>query len=590
MKNIYNKILLNILFILLINFLVATSLVVSFTRRDFDANLKQQLYNNAMIARELVLEIGLDSDHARQMDRILKNLGKELGIRVTVIQTDGIVHADSFYDPEDMENHLYRIEVQAALMGQTGMDTRISPTLGIPMTYLAIPLLEKGEIRAIVRNSLPQETIQRKIHQTIYKSIFLGTLVGILTALLVTFFVARSFSNPIRLIKEAAVNISNGDFNYRLKLERKDELYDVAESLNEMSYKLNRYFDSINQEKERIKAILKGMNEALLLVDSEERIQLANDAFCKLLTLQQTEILEKKYWETILDQEISGFIRDSLDAQTTKFREITLRKNESTARFFHLSASPVLSTKLLFRGIVVIFHDITTIKEMEKMRREFVDNASHELKTPISSILAVSETLLDREPHDAQTRQNFYQTIHENISRLNRLITDLLSLSEIEQKKTSLELKPHSLCGMLNELKQVFEPALEKKNQTFECICKENMPPVSVDIKSFLKALGNLLDNAIRYTDKGGKIRVIVEKANHDILIKVEDNGIGIPPEDISRIFERFYRVDKARSIKLGGTGLGLSIARHIIEAHGGRITVSSTPGKGSVFTITLPI
>jgi two-component system phosphate regulon sensor histidine kinase PhoR len=235
---------------------------------------------------------------------------------------------------------------------------------------------------------------------------------------------------------------------------------------------------------------------------------------------------------------------------------------------------------------------VTLIKEIERMRREFLDNASHELKTPISAILAASETLLEREPADSARRDKFYRTIQDNTTRLHNLINDMLDLSEIEQKKAALELEPVNINPIVRDVIAEFWPAIGKKNHTLEVKAPGEDVIVEVDRRSLAKALGNLVDNAIRYTEPGGRIavRIVPLADSRDVRIDVEDSGIGIPAPELDRVFERFYRVDKARSMRSGGTGLGLAIVKHIMEAMGGRVAVQSQPGKGSVFTLFVPI
>ena len=590
MRKIHLKIILSILFIVIVNLVIAAFLTIEFTRHDFNENLMEHLYAHAMVATELVKSSRLAPEKSIELDRIIKRLGEDTGIRITIIMPDGVVYADSLYDPEKMENHLGRVEVQEALMGREGTDTRVSPTLGIPMTYLAVPYMKDSKTKALVRVAVSQASIQKSITEAVYESVLLGTLIGGAFAIGIGLLVARNLSKPIKQIKDAAVNISQGDFQYRLKLERNDELFQVAESLNNMSERLGSYFDSINEQKEKISAILSGMREEMLLINADERIALANQAFCRLIDLQQDEIIDQKYWEAIRVQEVSEFIRNAMEAKKSQYRGFNTRKDGKILKYYRMSASPIFSEKETFRGIVVIFHDVTHIKEMENMRREFVDNASHELKTPTSSVLAVSETLIDREPPDPQTRLRFYQTIHGNTQRLNNLINDLLSLSEIEQKKGSLKLKPQYVSRLLNEIIEDFSPAIKTKNHKVHYTCPQDLPLVPLERKTISRALGNILDNAIRYTGEEGEIKITANAGQDEVTIEISDNGIGIPEQDVNRIFERFYRVDKTRSIKLGGTGLGLSIARHIIEAHGGGISVKSALGQGSTFTVHLPL
>ena len=289
-------------------------------------------------------------------------------------------------------------------------------------------------------------------------------------------------------------------------------------------------------------------------------------------------------------QEVSQFIREALESKKPEYSDCGLRIRNQRLKHYRMSASPILTESSHFRGIVLMLHDMTPVKEMERMRREFVDNASHELKTPLSSIIATAETLMDSEPEDSGTRRNFYQTILDNTNRLHTLVNDLLDLSEIEQKKASLELTAQNLSGILREVVDNYAEAMMFKKQKLELSIADNVREVRVDKNTLTKALGNILDNAIKYSERNSEIAIRVEEEGEFVRVDIEDNGIGIPAEEVHRIFERFYRVDKARSIKSGGTGLGLSVAKHIIEAHRGKIRVTSEPGRGSKFSVYIPV
>ncbi|HPB29903.1 MAG TPA: ATP-binding protein [Candidatus Sumerlaeota bacterium] len=590
MKYFYLKILSGILLIILVHALISSALIIRFLSTEADSELRWQLFAQARTAVEMIRARGVAPEHSGDMDRTLKDLGRDLETRITIILPDGRVYADSSQDSEGMENHKMRIEVQQALMGRTGSDARISPTLGLSMFYLAIPVFEQEQILCVVRVALPRTRIREKIYRSVYRSVIISALIAAGAAVLIGLFVANTFSRPIHLIREAAVNISQGDFGFRLKLHRRDELHQVAEALNEMSGKLGRLFDSVNEERGRIAAIISGMADPLLLIGQGDIIELSNDSFCLAFGMIAVDIRGKKYWEVIRERDVSECLRSALDKRETAIADITCGGDGQPLHHFCLSASPLLSEHGAFRGVVAIFHDMTPIREMETMRRQFVDNASHELKTPISAILASAETLLDRDPEDPATRKRFYQTLMNNATRLSSLIDDLLSLSEIEQTKRSLDIAPTDIPALLKSLVNDYQPAIVARGHTVAWDIAPGLPPVRVNARTLSRAVGNILANAVRYTENGGTITLRCRTGENRMLIEVEDTGIGIPAQDIDRIFERFYRVDKARSIKLGGTGLGLSIARHIVEAHSGRITVTSAPGKGSIFTIHLPM
>lgn len=591
MKRIYPKILFSFLLILALNLLISTALLVRFTRHDFDENLRQHLLTNARILEELVRSNGLEAKERGRLEEVVKRLGEELDLRVTVIARDGVVLVDSSSDPDSMENHAERREFRAALAGDVGLDTRVSPTLGISMTYLAVPLRQNGVAVGAVRVALLQQRIGEQVTRTVYLGALLSTLAGAIIAAIVSLFVARMYSRPIRLIRDAAVRISEGDFKSRLTLNRRDELSRVAEALNDMSEKLGQTFKMLRREKERNSTILGGLHEQVLYIGANNTVLLANEAFCLLLGLRPEDIVDRDYRETLPTKDLKTFIADASRSTTPVTRDLALPRPGAAHRFFRLSSSPILSKKGRLRGVVVIFHDVHLIKEVERMRREFLDNASHELKTPLSAILAAAETLLEHDPSDAVRRVKFYKSILDNTRRLHNLIGDMLDLSEIEQKKAALEFAPYDVSTIVREVVAELWPEVGKKNQALAVEAPSEPVMIQVDRKSLAKALGNLIDNAIRYTEPGGRISVRVERdvAARQIRIEVEDNGIGIPPHDLERIFERFYRVDKARSMRSGGTGLGLAIVKHIMETLGGAVTVTSEPGKGSRFTLLLP-
>ncbi len=588
MRLIYVKIILGIILIVILNVLINIFLLARFIKSEYNSYFDDRLYSNAIILAEHIKKIGIEENNYSELNKSIKNIGDLFGLRITVILNNGIVIADSFFDYKMMKNHIDRPEIISALQNGTGKSQRESPTLRIPMAYLAIPIKYDNNIKAVLRVAYPQKTIKEKILHSMIQIIFYGVFIGALIAIILTFFIARLYSKPIEMIKDAAVNISKGNFAYKLKLKRNDELSDVAASLNEMSEKLNQYFESMKEDNERITAILSGINEPLVLIGVNDLIYLANNAFKNIFNLSDVSIKEEKYFDVIKDENIINFIKSELEYHKPAGSDSIIQYNYNK-NYFRLSSSPIISEHGPFRGIVVIFHDISGIKEMEKMRKEFVDNASHELKTPLSGIIITAETLLEKDPADSTIRKKFYQSIFDNSKRLHSLINDLLDLSEIEHKRAILDKTSQNICILVSEILEMFAPMIKTKNHKIFFDFDEDIPEINIDKKNMNKAFSNIIDNAIRYTDPGGKISVKIEKDLSGLFVVIEDNGIGIPEKYINRVFERFYRVDKTRSIKLGGTGLGLSIAKHIIEAHGGNIKLESEQGKGSKFIIFIP-
>jgi two-component system phosphate regulon sensor histidine kinase PhoR len=332
------------------------------------------------------------------------------------------------------------------------------------------------------------------------------------------------------------------------------------------------------------------MREQLVLIGADDSIYLANDAFCRLFGLRKDSIVGKRYEKIIMAQEVSGFIRVALKSQKPEYSKCAMRGECKKPEYYQMCSSPIISEKGWFRGIVLMFHNVTPMKTIEKMRRKFLDNAAHELKTPLSTVLRIAETLIEREPTDGETRRKFYRAIFKSTDRLCTLANDLLDLSEIEQKSTSLKFAPNNIGKIIKDIVEEFSEAVASRNHHVELQLPDTLADISADRKTLSKALGNVLDNAIKYTKDSGVVSIGVEKEEDSIRIDIKDSGIGICPEDVERIFERFYRADRTRSIESGGTGLGLAVAMDIVKAHGGKIKVSSPLGKGSKFSIYLPL
>jgi len=515
----------------------------------------------------------LDTGRANQLDGFIKTLGSKIQTRVTIIATDGIVLADSEENIQSMENHSHRPEVVEALQGKTGKSIRFSSTANRDMLYVAVPIEKDGKIAGVIRTSLFLGDIDNLLTKLNYH--VAGISLGIVfIALLAAFLISNSVVRPIRRLTLAARKVASGDFSVRVFLKTKDDLRELADSFNRMNEEMVRMFSEISQQKEELKSIIESLQEGLLVLDKQGRVIRSNESFRKIIGNEAAE--GKFYWEIMRNPRFPELM-EKAGLEKKKFMEdLTLAD-----RVFMCSVTPLEGGE----GVVSIFHDITEIKNTEKIKKDFVINVSHELRTPLAAIKGYAETL--REEADAEPSKKYVEIIERNTDRLINIVNDLLLLSSLEEKP-ALELEDIDLKDFLEDVIRIFDQRLKDKQLSLVIDVKENLPPIKADPFKLEQMLVNLLDNAVKYTDRGD-ITISADVEDKRVRIQVRDTGIGIPKEDIPRIFERFYVVDKSRSRKSGGTGLGLSIVKHIVLLHNGTINIESTPGEGSKVTVTLP-
>lgn len=365
-----------------------------------------------------------------------------------------------------------------------------------------------------------------------------------------------------------------------LKLKTTTKL--KTDSLQE---KLSNELLLVNEERDRVFAVLKSMVEGVLVIDPEERILVINPVLEKVFELEREKAVGRFFWEIIRDPDLNEMIQKALNDRVASKKEHNLLLSES---IFQIQTAPVFA-KDEFLGAVCVFHDVTKLKELERIKTEFVANVSHELKTPLTSIVGFIETLKEGAIEDKENRMRFLEIIDEQSKKLHRLIEDLLMLSRVESGQAEIQIKPLDVAEMLYKLEKIFEKPMKLKNIQIKTEIKPKPFMIQADSKLFEQVFSNLIDNAVKYNKSNGEILIRAYVSHPKRYIEVHDTGIGIPEEDMPRIFERFYRVDKSRARESGGTGLGLSIVKHIIERHNGSIYVSSQNGRGCVFTIELP-
>ena len=502
--------------------------------------------------------------------------------RVTVMSRDGEVVADSEVAPAELarlENHSHRPEVQQALKNGMGSAIRYSATLRMDMLYVAAPFGDGG----LIRLALPLSGLEQA-KQRLQRSLGAALAVAVLASLLLSYILSNVNSRNLRMLAAGAARIGRGEFETRIPVRSSDELGELARVMNEMTGKIQEQLERISSEKNRLDAILKGMGEGVMVTDQHGAVTLVNPAFCAMFGVG-IQVLGKQLLEISRHPDLYAACREVLHERQERHQEISLADGQATLVHW----VPLVEADAL-RGAVAVFHDISALKRVERIRRDFVANVSHELRTPVTVIKGYAETLLSGALADDPKRsERFLGIIQNHADRLSNLVRDLLALSELESGEVGLQTRSIHVEAAVKHALLLVAQRSEEKGITLEYAGATGALCVSADDRKLEQVLINLLENAVKYSGHGGKVTVEAEEEGDMVTISVRDSGIGIPVKDLPRLFERFYRVDEARSRDQGGTGLGLSIVKHIVQAHGGRVSVESAPGVGSVFCFTLP-
>jgi two-component system, OmpR family, phosphate regulon sensor histidine kinase PhoR len=518
------------------------------------------------------------------------------GARVTIVDQTGRVLADSEADAEKMENHANRPEIQQAFARGTGQSVRRSATLDRELVYRAQRYDRPASPPIVIRLALPLTQIDLSLVELRQRQL-IATLVVLLIGALVSFTFARLFAARVQRLQRFSQRIAEGDFRPLLREGPRDELSDLADSLNLTAARMDREIRLLSGERNRSSAILRSMVEGVAVIDAEERLVFYNRAFSEILNVDPASAEGRPLIEVVRNSELLSLIRRALRGGEGLQTDITMGITQTQS--FSITAAPVKALDVSASGhapnekpsgAVVVLHDVTELRRLERVRQDFVANVSHEFKTPLTAIQGFAETLLAGALDDPENNRRFLEIIRNHAMRLARLTNDLLKLARIEAGKMELEF---SSVGLLELIEACTETTLLKANRkeiTLEITVPPQLPAVRGDAALLRDVLQNLLDNAIQYTPPRGHISVAASATAREAVITVADTGIGIPLADSERIFERFYRVDAARSREAGGTGLGLSIAKHIVEAHGGKLWVESTVGQGSKFSFSLPL
>jgi len=522
------------------------------------------------------------------IDVLCKDLGRLTATRFTVILPSGAVVGDTDEDPARMDNHGDRPEVQEAIEGRVGVSTRFSFTLGHDMMYVAVPLTGEDRIGGVVRAALPMAAIAQAL-RALYFRIALGAMGIVLMMAILSLFISRRLTRPLEDLKRGAGRFARGDLGRKLPVPDSEELGSLAEALNHMAEQLEDRIRTLIRQDQEQQAILASMVEGVLALDTEGRLLTINRAGAEMLGVNPAAVQNLTIREVVRNPELRWFVNRLLSSREPIEEEVGL-KEDGGPRVLQVHGTALRDSEGMVMGTLVVFHDITHLRRLETARRDFVANVSHELKTPITSLKGFVETLLAGALNEPENAEKFLRIIAQQADRLNEIIDDLLSLSRIEQEaeRHQIALARGNLKEVLQSAGQACEANAAAKNISLEVTCPDKLR-ATFNAPLLEQALVNLIDNAVKFSPGNSTVRVEAEGAGSEVIIRVKDQGRGIPPEHLGRIFERFYRVDAGRSRKVGGTGLGLAIVKHIAQAHGGRVTVSSTPGEGSTFSIMIP-
>ncbi len=569
--------------------LVVATAYSSYALRTFHlGQLGDELRLVADVAGSQVAEV-LESGTTGEMDALCKKLGQagDGQMRLTVIAPSGKVLGDSDENPALMEDHSNRAEIIDAIREGFGQSVRRSPTLGKNMMYVAVPITGEGQPIAVVRTAIPVTEIDEALDRVYVTIVWAGLIVALCAAFL-SLLISRSISLPITRMKHIAQLFAQGQLNIRVPEAGAAELDELARSLNEMATQLQDRILTITRQRNELKAILSSLSEGVLAVDSRGRIVNVNKAAAELLNLDPSHAQGRSIEEVIRNAGLQQLVRESL--QSDRPTEGDVAFPDEGGRFFHVHGASLADPQAERAGAVIVLSDMTRIHRLENLRRDFVANVSHELKTPVTSIQGFVEALREDDLKNLEQTQRYLGIIAKHAERLNAIIDDLLSLSRLEEgaQRRAILFERMRLRPVLESAVELASMRAEQKRMKVELACPDDLE-AKINAPLLEQAIVNLVDNAVKYSDEGSTVEIEVRQEDGTVAIDVRDSGCGIPPEHLTRIFERFYVVDKSRSRKLGGTGLGLAIVKHIASVHAGHVTVESAPGQGSTFTMRLP-
>ena len=557
------------------------SYLSSFMRQTYLKNVEERLSAEARLAAENLIPYLQTGRDPQILDSLAKQWGRSLGTRVTIIGADGVVLGESDEDRLAMENHATRPEIVQARSSGVGQATRYSETTGYTMMYMAVAVVSKGQVTGYARIALPLQQVDANI-AAVQRAVLGAALLAAILAAILSAWIASRTTQPLRDLTQAARQMSAGRLDTRLIPRSQDEVGELTTAFNHMAVELHAQIIDLETERSRLAAVLQVMTDGVLIVDGEGKIQLVNQAAQSMFEIHASEVMGHSLMTALRHHQIAELWQHSIESG-----ESISDTFEIAHKHLYLQCIVTPLGKALPDHTLMLFQNLTRLRRLETVRQDFISNISHELRTPLASLKALTETLQDGALDDPPAAQRFLMRIETEVDALTQMVEELLELSRIESGRVPLKMTPTPPCDLLRAALERLTLQAERAELTVQTDCPLALPPVLADQRRLEQVLVNLLHNAIKFTPPGGTIWLRARSQNDQILFSVQDTGVGISAQDLPRIFERFYKTDRARSSR--GTGLGLAIARHLVEAHKGKIWAESEERQGSTFYFTIP-
>jgi two-component system phosphate regulon sensor histidine kinase PhoR len=551
-------------------------------RAAYIRELEDRLTDEAeLLADALSVELAAPQS-GENLDAAVQRYAEMLGARVTVIAADGTVIGESHEDRTRMENHLYRPEVQSALSHGQGSSVRFSDTLGYDMLYVAVRVSDGSNLLGFVRVALSLQQVESSVGRLRW-AIFGAGLTAAVVAMILAIVLAERTARPIRALTVVAGRMAKGELGVRLFPTSSDEVGQLTRAFNHMADQLEDKLAALADERTQLAAVLENMADGVLIVSGEGRVELINPTAARLLGSSATEALGRSFAQVTRHHEVIDFWRD---CQRPGGERTGLLEIGPEGLLWRVIVTPLEEKDET--PCLVILQDLTEMHRLQTIRQDFIGNISHELRTPLASLKALVETLRDGAQQDPVAARRFLNLMETEVDALTQIVQESLELSRIESGRVPLRLSPTAVSEVILPVVERLSAQAERAGVAVHYSLPEDVGDVLADEERVRQVMSNLLHNAIKFTPSGGEVHISAEQIADEVVISVRDTGVGISREDLARVFERFYKADRARSS--GGTGLGLAIAKHIVQAHGGRIWAQSTEGRGTTFFFTLPI